>query len=86
MTEKFCKRPGCDKKLRSTNTTGVCATGCRSTEASPSERVVGTRSVGAKDDVLRRFRLVARALGKDPEAILVEAAQTWLDTVAKAVE
>lgn len=38
MTDKTCSRPGCDKKLRSNNTSGKCSTGCRSPEAAPSQR------------------------------------------------
>ena len=88
MTDKFCSRSGCTKKLRPTNTTGMCATGCLSPDAMPSQRQVGNRGPGRGEasSVMKRFRVVATALGKDPNAILDEAAQGWLDAVMKAVE
>lgn len=91
-----CSRPGCEKKLRSSNTKGVCATGCRSPEAPPATRAKGTRSASSprtttaaqpRDEsiALDRFRLVAEALGKSPDAILSEFAQAWLDELAAKV-
>lgn len=90
-----CSRRGCGKQLRSNNTTGMCGSGCLSPDAPPSLRAAGVdgddilddkpKKVG-RSDVQKRFRAVAVALGKDPDAILDEAAQAWLDVIAKAVE
>lgn len=90
-----CSRPGCTKKLRSNNTTGVCATGCLSPDAPGSARAEGVDTSGDSGSrtgarrpstTLKQFRLVTRALGFDGEAILEEAARTWLDTVKKAAQ
>lgn len=83
--QRSCGRPGCNKKLRSNNTTGVCATNCQSNDAPAGTRAVGDSS-GGRSDVMRRFKVVATALGKDPNAILEDAAATWLDAVKKAVD
>lgn len=87
-TSKTCTRPGCGKKLNDSNTKGMCSSGCLSPEAPVSLRAAGAGGV-AEVDVLRRFRRVAKALGKDPEAILDEAmrkvAAQWLETVEEAV-
>lgn len=91
---KTCTRSGCGKTLRDINTTGMCASGCRSPEAPLSLRApgvgdeldVGTTKRRGASDTMKRFRIVATALNKDPDAILEEAAQAWLDVVAKAVE
>lgn len=80
---KKCSRPGCDKTLRSNNTTGMCATGCRSDAAK-------TRATPRYDDVMVRFKKLARLLGQDPDAMLAEAnrrvAQAWLDKLAAATK
>lgn len=90
-----CTRSGCGKTLRDTNTTGMCASNCRSPDAPLSLRApgvgadeldTGTTKRRGPSDTMRRFRVVATALHKDPDAILEEAAQAWLDVVAKAVE
>lgn len=89
---KTCTRSDCGKTLRDSNTTGMCSSGCRSPEAPASLRAPGVELDGAPgkrrsaSDTIKRFRIVAFALGKDPDAILEEAAQAWLDVVAKAVE
>lgn len=94
---KTCSRPGCGKQLRERNQSGLCTSGCRSPEAPSYVREGGgsteatasearPRKVGGGDDVMKRFRVVAKALGKDPDAILRDAAEEWLAAVAKAVE
>lgn len=80
MADKFCSRSGCTKKLRSNNTTGMCATGCESSESG------GGKKAKRSSDVMRRFKLVARALGKNPDEVLEEAAQGWLNAVLEAVK
>jgi hypothetical protein len=82
MTDRFCSRAGCTKKLNRNNTTGMCATNCEA-DGAPQK---STASASSSASVMKRFRTVATALGKDPNAILEEAAQAWLDVVAKAVE
>lgn len=90
----ICSRPGCTKQLRSNNTSGVCGSGCRSPEAPPSQRDPALDDDVLDDkpkkrrasDTMKNFRAVASALGKDPDAILEEAAEEWLAVVRKAVE
>ena len=79
-----CSRRGCDKKLRSNNTTGECGSGCLSPDAPLAKQAPGagkrpTVSAEAKNDSLENFKTVAKALGLDPERILGEFAQGWLD-------
>lgn len=84
---KTCSRPGCGKQLRERNQSGLCTSGCRSPEAPSYVREGGgSTEATASDDVMKRFRVVAKALGKDPDAILRDAAEEWLAAVAKAVE
>ncbi len=92
---EVCGRTGCGKKLRGTNTKGVCATGCLSPDAPGHSRAAGVNTdegAGPKtqrraaSETLKRFRTVAVALGKDPDAILEEAAQEWLSVLQKAAE
>jgi len=84
-TEKTC--PHCGKKLRIDNTRGACSA-CLAAGKSPgaSEDDSSRGKTKGRSDVLKRFRIIAHALGKDPDAILEEAAQAWLDTIAKAIE
>lgn len=77
-----CSREGCDKKLNSNNTTGHCGSGCRSPTAPAYQRakdVVGLVAQAADDDVMVRFRKVAEAVGKDPDEMVREYAQAWMD-------
>lgn len=95
---KTCERPGCGKKLRSSNTKGVCGSGCLSDEAPPSQRAKGAgtprregkraaapESAGSSG-ALERFRQVAAGLGLDPDAQLEAFAETWLAEVRSKVE
>ena len=43
-TIKTCSRPGCEKKLRSDNSSGKCASNCLSSEAPPAHRAKGAGS------------------------------------------
>lgn len=85
---KTCTRSGCDKTLKANNKKDMCSSGCLSPDAPPSVRASSTESPG-EQDVLVRFRRVARALGKDPEEILTGAMRTvaakWLEAVESAV-
>lgn len=88
-TQRSCGRPGCNKKLRTSNTSGVCWSGCLSPDAPASIRADSSSSASGsapRSDVMRRFKVVATALGKDPNAILEEAAKEWLSALEKAVE
>lgn len=88
-TPKTCRRTGCGKKLREDNQTGECSSGCLSPEAPPAKRASSLVS-STGEDVLKRFRRVAKALGKDPDAILDDAmrkvAKQWLETLEAAVQ
>lgn len=93
---KICSRPGCTKKLRPDNRSGMCWSGCLSPEAPPSLRAgSGTRAPArpapredaslADDDAMKRFRAVAEGLGFSPDALLNEFAETWLSEVKAKV-
>lgn len=88
-TPKKCTRAQCGKTLRDTNKSGECSSGCLSPDAPPSLRASGLVS-STGEDVLKRFRRVAKALGKDPDAILDDAmrkvAAQWLETLEAAVQ
>lgn len=92
---KTCSREGCGKKLRPRNKKGVCSSGCLSPDAPRSLRAKGTGQPGpaqaaslpsSNPQSLVRFRVVAEALGKDPDALLEEFAQGWLDELRGRVE
>lgn len=85
-----CSRTGCTKKLNANNRSGACATGCLSPEAPASVRAKGKEpaAIGtppqdgamvASTGALARFRTVAEALGFEPDDILEEFAQEWLN-------
>jgi hypothetical protein len=89
-TTRTCSRAGCDKTLRRTNTTGRCATGCRSSEAPAAAQAIGVRGGAARKAVaapkestegvaLERFRAVCAALSIDADQELEVFAQAWLD-------
>lgn len=91
-----CLRAGCGRKLRSNNKRGVCGVGCLSYEAPPSVRVKlvtqpefqvpNNLDAKSKKKIMADFRIVAEALGKDPDALLLDAAQHWLAAVRAASE
>jgi hypothetical protein len=92
-----CSRNGCTKTLRIDNSSGACSSNCQSPDAPPSQRarVTNPREAAppkkhevleaSPDEVMVRFTQVATGLGKDPNAILAEAAQGWLDSVAELI-
>lgn len=97
----ICSRRNCTKTLRSSNTTGMCASGCLSPEApaslrakdveggKPKQQRSTTVAVDEKPDVgtaLARFRAVHTAMGIDPEPVLEEFCTTWLDGIRQALE
>lgn len=97
-TTKTCSRPGCGKKLRDSNTTGRCASGCLSLEAPPSLRAKGATGMGSSvfkaatpraksgASALDRFKQVCAGLGKDPDEELEAFAQGWLDALLEKLE
>lgn len=86
---KTCSRPGCSKTLRAINVSGQCSSGCLSPDAPASVRA-GSSGSATRDDVMVRFRKMARLLGQDPEEILrstqKKVAQAWLDKLEAAVK
>lgn len=95
----ICSRDGCTKTLRSDNSTGACSSSCQSPDAPASVRARVTnpgrevaapkREPGAAVDralVMAKFRTVTEALGFDPDELLAEAAQAWLDGAGAAVK
>lgn len=98
---KHCTRPGCGKKLRSSNTKGTCGSGCLSSEAPAYQRAKdvegGTAPVvrarpkkreveAPSPEGLERFRVVATALGKDPDALIAAFAESWLEALRERLE
>lgn len=84
--EKHCVK--CSRKLRSDNTGDTCSyckKGLRPPTGGEATGEQPTTKRRAASDTLKRFRVVANALGKDPDAILEEAAQEWLSAIEKAV-
>lgn len=86
MPDRHCSRAGCTKKLRSNNTTGMCSVNCEAWKDEAPVKAAPRASSRRASETMRSFKTVARALGKNPDAILEEAASTWLEAVRKAVE
>ncbi len=97
---KHCARSGCGKRLYANNTKGVCANKGKcagkdelerfvpaaTAEAPPKTRLVETRiAKTAASDALGRFRLLAEALGFDPEEVLGQFANEWLERARHAL-
>ena len=82
MSDRKCKK--CEKPLRSNNQHDTCHA-CRLSgaveptgdEAPPSTE----RKPKAKRDALKRFKVVASALGVDPDALIAAFCEGWLDRV-----
>lgn len=94
----ICSRSGCTKTLRSDNSSGACSSNCQSPDAPPSMRARVTTPVretppakrevleASLDDIMVRFRAVATGLGRNPDAILAQAAQGWLDSLSELID
>lgn len=84
--KKTC--PYCGKTLRSDNTRGACSDCLAKGHAAVPLAKEESKRGGSKkrSDTMKSFRTVAAALGKDPDAILEEAASEWLSAVRRAVE
>lgn len=88
--EKTC--PYCEKKLRRDNTRGACSDCLNAGKPVPEgavDELAEPKRKGGKakaSDTMKSFRVVATALGKDPDAILEEAADAWLQLVRNAVK
>lgn len=96
-----CSRPGCNKKLRTDNSTGECSSNCHSPEAPPAKRAAGAgvkvqvvvperaprekRTAGGGLSVAERFRMVFAGLGRDPEEMLAGFMEASLAEVEKAL-
>ena len=96
---KHCSRSGCGKKLRSSNTKGTCGSGCLSPEApayqraksveassEPIKRVKRQAPAESSSEGLERFRVVATALGKDPDELIAAFAESWLGALRERLE
>mgnify|MGYP001014329559 CR=1 FL=1 len=97
---RLCPYDG--KKLRSDNTKGICSV-CQvlgrtleNAPATPVDDVLDTKTSldkpkrTAAASALKRFRVVAEALGEDPNALIEAFAESWLgrlkERAAKLVE
>jgi len=89
-----CSRSGCTKKLRKDNAKGVCSSNCDSPEAPAAQRAKGIGAAAPKHEAAKEiyapeklshaetikiFRDVAEAVGRDPDEMIAEFAQAWLD-------
>ncbi len=81
MTERLCEK--CGSKL-SANNTGVLCVHCK--RASKSGTPGMGRVASPEHDTLKRFRMAAQTLGKDPDALLAGYAQRWLAGVLAKVD
>lgn len=95
----ICSRSSCTKKLRSNNTTGRCATGCLSPDAPPAARAKGVgaaapkreaakevTAVASHGETIELFRSVTQAVGRDPDEMIAEFAQAWLDGLREKLQ
>lgn len=93
--EKKC--PYCDKKLRIDNTRGACSACLAEGKPIPAGGTAPPKTVrrveGESDEeetdaaaILAKFRTVAEALGFDPDEVLAEGAQAWLEGAGAAVK
>lgn len=82
---KRCTRAGCQKKLRADNGKGVCSSLKRCGQNSSTAQHSGPPKANATDDTLRRFRMLAEALGMDADQVLADFAAGWLDRALKAL-
>lgn len=91
--EKKC--PYCKKKLRADNTRGACSECLKDGKPIPNgageDELAGLSKLApakakSKSDVLKRFRLVADAMGLDPDQMLEEYAAGWLELVKEKVQ
>lgn len=94
MTDvKTCSRPGCDKKLRSDNSTGLCSTNCRSPEAPPAMRAKEAKAAPerapkakADSEALERFRVSLGRLVVDLDTRMRNrAARAWVEAALAAI-
>lgn len=93
--EKKC--PFCGKKLRADNTKGVCGK-CQSNgkrlENAPrgdagDDQVLERTALPKtppKSDAVKRFRVVAEAMGYDADELLATYAEGWLAAVKQSVD
>lgn len=90
LSERFCPTSGCGKRLRSDNTKGMCSRCQAGRKLAPvdgtDEQLAGERKGGPrkKSDTMKRFRLVAEAVGDDPDALLEEFADGYLERIKSA--
>ncbi len=87
---KTCSAIGCEKRLNSNNTTGLCmAHKSRATpvDIEPSPRKwAKPKRLKVAGDVLTRFKAVADGLGFNGAGMLEEFAQSWLDALHSKAE
>ena len=86
-----CSRTGCTKTLNKNNTTGMCGSGCESMDAPPAKRAGNLKAAAKRveavdDEVMVKFRKVAEMVGKDPDEMVREYAQAWLDGIRETLE
>lgn len=86
---KTCSK--CSKKLRADNTKGVCseAAACRKRVAGGDDAVlerVGVAEPPPKGDALKRFRVVAEAMGYAPDRLLAQYCEGWLAALREEID
>jgi hypothetical protein len=81
MSDRNCAK--CGKKLRANNTGADCWS-CRTNgtgEAQSASSPVPGPGRRAKSDAQKRFKVVATALGVDPDKLIAEFCEGWLERV-----
>lgn len=100
MSAKICARPGCDRKLYANNVKGVCANikKCGAAKQAADALEIDAPVVRRREpppapkpasgatETLKRFRLLAEAIGFDPDLVLAEFASGWLERARQAVQ
>lgn len=96
-----CTRSGCTKKLRKDNEKGVCSSNCGSPDAPPFARAKGVGAAAPKreaakevaaiatssnEETIQRFRSVTEAVGRDPDEMIAEFAQAWLNGLREKLQ
>lgn len=96
-----CSRSGCTKQLRKDNAKGVCSSNCGSPDAPPAARAKGVGAAAPRrsmadsidapaslsnEETIKIFRDVTQAVGRDPDEMIAEFAQAWLNGLREKLQ
>ncbi len=85
--ERICSAEGCGKKLHGNNKGDACR-GCITGERTAPKPAKAARTVVAprrEGDGLERFKVVATALGYEPDELMASFAAAWLEQLREKV-